>query len=330
MKSSKPLVSIIIPVYNSDRYLKFCLDSVVNQTYDNLEIILVDDESKDSSGTICDEYANKYENVSVIHQKNIGCGFSRNTGLEVMHGDYYTFVDADDYVSIRYVEILVSLIEEYDADMVTSGTVFMLETRNEIKGNDGAVEEYRDSESEKYVTAPSWGKLYRTSSCGHVRYDRASYEDVPYAALIRPYVKNVVIYNKVLYVYRAYQDSITRGNFGKKTLYKLHEDYLNMNRTDEASLAIWIKRVEEALGTVKYRHQEILYKRYIRSIIDDINKLDENVLKEEVNALKKICVEFDRAIECSRFRELTIHMRHIVNVFCSKLKVTIRYNVKID
>lgn len=330
MKSNKPLVSIIIPVYNAEKYLKFCLDSVVNQTYDNIEIILVDDESKDSSGTICDEYANKYDNVSVIHQKNIGCGFSRNTGLEVMHGVYYTFVDADDYVSLHYVEKLVSLIEEYDADLVTSGTVFMLETRNEIKENDGTIAVHQNSDGDNYVTAPSWGKLYRTSSCGHVRYDRASYEDVPYAALIRPFVKKVVNYNKVLYVYRAYQDSITRGNFGKKTLYRLHEDYLNIKDNDEKSLAAWIKRVVDALNTVKYRHQEILYKKYIRKIIDDINKLDENILKDEVIDLKKLCGEFEKSIECSKMRELTIHIRHAVNVLCSKIKVTIAYNVKID
>lgn len=91
-----PLVSIIIPVYNVEPYLKECLDSIVNQTYSLLEIILVDDGSTDQSGVICDEYAEKDDRIRVIHQHNQGLSMARNAGMEIMTGEWVMFVDSDD------------------------------------------------------------------------------------------------------------------------------------------------------------------------------------------------------------------------------------------
>lgn len=103
------LISIIVPVYNVEKYLRHCLDSLLKQTYKNIEVIMIDDGSKDSSGQICDEYANKHENFCVIHKKNAGLGMARNTGLEYVHGEYITFLDSDDYLESAalnfYIEI---------------------------------------------------------------------------------------------------------------------------------------------------------------------------------------------------------------------------------
>lgn len=98
------LISIIVPVYNVEDYLPKCLDTIIQQTYPNLEIILIDDGSTDSSGNICDEYASKDQRIFVIHQNNIGRGLARNTGLALVHGQYVMFVDSDDYLRLDTVE----------------------------------------------------------------------------------------------------------------------------------------------------------------------------------------------------------------------------------
>lgn len=115
------LISIIVPVYNVEKYLRECLDSLINQTYKNIEIIIVDDGSTDNSGKICDEYEKKNKNIKVIHKENEGLGFARNTGLEYVHGEYVTFVDSDDYVDNDFIEELYKNITTKNVDICKSG-----------------------------------------------------------------------------------------------------------------------------------------------------------------------------------------------------------------
>ncbi len=115
---NKGLISVIIPVYNVEKYLKECVDSVLYQTYKNYEIILVDDGSTDSSPQICDEYASKYECVSVIHKENSGLSHTRNKGLSVAQGEYVYFLDSDDYIDSNAFTMLVESIENENADFV--------------------------------------------------------------------------------------------------------------------------------------------------------------------------------------------------------------------
>ena len=112
--SNNPLISIIIPVYNVEKYLKECLNSVINQTYTNLEIILVDDGSTDSSGQMCDEFAKNDNRIKVIHQKNQGQAVARNKALDIMQGEYLAFIDSDDMVDETYMQTLFEIIQEYD------------------------------------------------------------------------------------------------------------------------------------------------------------------------------------------------------------------------
>ena len=113
-----PLISIIVPVYNTAEYLPQCVDSICAQTYRNIEIILVDDGSKDNSGDICDSYAEKDERIRVIHKSNGGQGEARNFGLDVCHGEYIGVVDSDDYIDSQMVETLYRASEAYEADIV--------------------------------------------------------------------------------------------------------------------------------------------------------------------------------------------------------------------
>ncbi|MBQ9850853.1 MAG: glycosyltransferase family 2 protein [Clostridia bacterium] len=115
---NQALISVIIPVYNVEKYLRECVDSVLNQTYGNFEIILVDDGSTDSSGEICDEYVDKDERVTVVHQKNSGPSKTRNTGLENANGKYIYFLDSDDYIEKNALELLLNTAESDQADLV--------------------------------------------------------------------------------------------------------------------------------------------------------------------------------------------------------------------
>ena len=108
---SLPLISVIIPVYNVQDYLARCLDSILAQTYQNLEIILVNDGSKDNSGAICDEYAARDDRVQVIHKENGGLSTARNAGLDLAAGEYLSFIDSDDWIASDAYEHLMNLVE---------------------------------------------------------------------------------------------------------------------------------------------------------------------------------------------------------------------------
>ncbi len=118
------MISIIIPVYKVEDYLKRCIDSVISQTYRNLQIILVDDGSPDNCPHICDEYASKDKRIEVIHQNNAGVSNARNNGLKIAKGDYILFIDSDDYISQDMCEKMLALAEQEHADMVVCNITY--------------------------------------------------------------------------------------------------------------------------------------------------------------------------------------------------------------
>ena len=126
------MVSVIIPVYNVEKYLKKCIESAISQTYRNIEIILVDDGSTDSSSLICDEYSKIDNRIRVIHKQNAGLGLARNSGMEIMDGEYVTFVDSDDYISDNLIENLINGMEEENFDICKSNLQVVDEQENII------------------------------------------------------------------------------------------------------------------------------------------------------------------------------------------------------
>lgn len=129
-----PLISVIVPVYNVEKYIDECLNSLLNQSYSNIEIILVDDGSKDNSASICDEYSKKYSNVRVVHKENGGLGFARNTGIDNCQGEYLLFIDSDDYVANNYVETMFENLFSTHSDACMSGyTAIDGEVKHEVK-----------------------------------------------------------------------------------------------------------------------------------------------------------------------------------------------------
>ena len=119
----QPLISVIVPIYNVAPYLHECIDSIINQTYKNIEVILVDDGSTDNSGKICDEYAKKDRRMVVIHQENQGVNLARTNGLNIAKGDYIGYVDGDDWIEPEMYEHLLNKILETDADFIDSGLI---------------------------------------------------------------------------------------------------------------------------------------------------------------------------------------------------------------
>ena len=111
------LISIIVPVYKAEKYLSECIDSIISQTYENFELILIDDGSPDNSGKICDEYAEKDKRIKVIHKENAGVSSARNIGLDNASGEYIAFIDSDDFVDKQYLEKLHCNLKHNDADI---------------------------------------------------------------------------------------------------------------------------------------------------------------------------------------------------------------------
>ena len=113
---SKPKVSVIVPIYNVEKYLDRCMQSVLNQTLKDIEIIMVDDGSPDNCPSMCDEYARKDNRIKVIHKKNGGLGFARNSGLEIATGEYVAFIDSDDFIDTSMYETLYNTAKIYGLD----------------------------------------------------------------------------------------------------------------------------------------------------------------------------------------------------------------------
>ena len=117
MEKEEELISVIVPVYNVEKYLEKCIDSIINQTYQNLEIILVDDGSTDGSGKICDEYSRKDNRIKVIHKENGGLSDARNIGIKNANGGLIGFIDSDDYITENMFEVLQKDLRKYNADI---------------------------------------------------------------------------------------------------------------------------------------------------------------------------------------------------------------------
>ena len=172
------LISVIVPVYNVEPYLRKCVDSILNQTYRKLEVILVDDGSPDNCGAICDEYAAKDARVRVIHKSNGGLSDARNAGLDIMTGDYVAFLDSDDWVEADMYRTLLTQMKHFDADMSLSGVADELEKDGSVTvtkvsdyGNTPFAESNTDTMRRFLRTSwAAWDKLYKADLFSGIRY----------------------------------------------------------------------------------------------------------------------------------------------------------------
>ena len=210
------LISVIVPVYNVDRYLNKCIDSIINQTYKNLEIILVDDGSTDQSGKICDFYANKDKRIRVIHQKNKGGGAARNIALDQAKGDFITFVDSDDYIASEMYEYLHNQFDD-DIDIVECNFCNVFDDKKELcvnytldkKSLYSSLEAMREHILDNNFKQSIVNKMYRKEIVGDVRLPVGKKIDDEYFMFRVLGNSNKLIHsNQVLYAYRQQSSSV--------------------------------------------------------------------------------------------------------------------------
>ena len=239
----KPLVSVIIPVYKVEPYFRRCLDSVINQTYTNLEIILVDDGSPDNCPQICDEYALKDRRIVVIHKENGGLSDARNAGLNICKGDYITFVDSDDWVDLQYIEELFRLLTESDSD-IAIGENF--QTNNIQSRPCYVINSFVYTSKEALVHLfenthaafiISCGKLYKKELFSKLRFPVGKYHEDEYTTYILFYHSKQIAYtSQVLYYYYQRSDSITGSRHPWDVLSFLEQRYLFFKGQNEKDL----------------------------------------------------------------------------------------------
>lgn len=225
MGMTKPLISVIVPVYNADKYLDKCVASIRAQTYQNLEIILVDDGSHDKSAELCDVLALEDSRIVVIHKENGGAASARNTGIDAMHGDYAGFVDADDWIAPEMYEVLLQRMIEEKAQISCCGAAIVkgkeireyfnpnLDVKFTVGGIDAQLELIRNSR----ITNTMWDKLYAAEIFDGLRQKTGVYlDDLAVQYLFIAKAERVTYTARPMYYWYQSENSITRGNFSTR------------------------------------------------------------------------------------------------------------------
>lgn len=228
-KNKNELITIIVPVYNVEDYLCKCIDSIIGQTYNNLEIILVDDGSPDRCGEICDEYARHDTRIRVIHKENGGLSDARNVGIENSKGDYIAFVDSDDYIAPDMYEKLYNIAKVNDADMSICSFMCVNTKGNSIDDQNlynpisnnvlSGIEVFEDklAENQYWYWVVAWNKLYRRSLFDNIRFPVGKqHEDEFVAHHLYSITRKVACCGNKMYYYVKRENSI----MSKKYTYK--------------------------------------------------------------------------------------------------------------
>ena len=235
-----PLISVIVPIYNVENYLDKCIDSIVNQTYKNLEIILVDDGSPDRCPSICDEWAEKDSRIKVIHKKNGGVSSARNAGINIAKGDYIGFVDGDDIIENDTYSIMISKVVEENADICMCSFKYLNYQKNEFtKGTEYYAEEKTFSPDETCKEFFETFNGHLVSLCNKI-IDRRLFEGLEFpvgrvfedwtlAPMLYAKCKKIVYIPDKLYIYVIHDNSIMRTESVKRYYDCVCADYDHYN-----------------------------------------------------------------------------------------------------
>ncbi len=305
-------ISVIIPVYNVEDYIEQCIRSVCASTYRNIEIILVDDESTDKSGIICDKYADLDKRIRVIHKKNGGVSEARNIGIENSIGDYISFVDGDDMIDENLYEVLYNNIRLHNADISAcrARTSVNSVRIDDICDNSVRVFSKKEDLLKEFFfgrggnTVPCWSKLYKRKIFLDVRFPVGKiYED---AAIVWELIKRtecmVVQYTR-LYFYRIRKGSyVHKNNFNPKLLDQIEVyEQLNSNILKD-TLNSDVKKISEARLFFAYRNT-----------IENIMQLDDGKLHMDV--VDNICSKLKRSWYQFMMNEYIGYKRKFATIF---------------
>lgn len=227
------LISVIVPIYNVENYLPRCVDSLINQTYKNLEIILVDDGSPDSCPKICDDYANKDSRIKVVHKENGGLSDARNAGMKVATGEYISYIDSDDWVEPSMFEDMLNRLLLDNSDVVSCGVKWVEEDgtlirdvtveKDAVIGKEEAVKEIL---SDGLLKQHVWNKLYKSELVSDIPFEKGKYhEDVYWSYQIFGKSGRVSVMTKSYYCYVQRDNSIMGEGYSKKRLDALDAMY---------------------------------------------------------------------------------------------------------
>lgn len=278
-----PLISVVVPVYNVEECLDACVESIVSQSYKNLEIILINDGSTDFSGVKCDRWRENDKRIIVIHQKNMGLSGARNSGIDRCTGEWITFIDSDDVVDLDYVAHLYGLTEKYKV-LIAQCANGDLQERTELIV-DVIDREIKSSEfllSFHYQTT-AWGKIYKKELFREVRYPVGMiHEDMAVTYKLVYAAQNIAFTNEILYFVRQRAGSITRKE-------KFYKERLIVLQFYKEQIEFYEVKNEEKLIKKGYRE-------YAYSLLNNYDKV-KNELKDKETALKikkeyqRICIQ---------------------------------------
>lgn len=278
-----PLVSVIVPVYNVEKYIKECIDSICRQTYRNLEIILVDDGSPDRCGDICDSYADTDNRIRVIHKDNQGLSEARNSALDIMKGKYVVFVDSDDYIADNHIERLYEMINNTGSEISVTSCVCFPEDGNAVA--EGFNEKVFCTDNLKAVERMfyqkdfdhnAWSKMYLSSLFGNIRYPKGLiYEDMPTTYRLFLKAGKVAFSNYRSYFYRQRKGSIENSG-------------MSIEKIKSAERIIILMENDIPLFTRIMRSYESRISSFIFHICVHINKdYDQSFFIERIKKYRK-------------------------------------------
>ncbi len=313
----EPLISVIVPIYNVDKYLDKCVESIVNQTYKNLEIILVDDGSPDKSPKMCDDWAKKDNRIKVIHKKNGGVCTARNEGLDKAKGEWISFVDADDYIEPTYAEDMLNKAVETSSKYVCCGYNKIYQNNVESINADGTE---KTLDRKEYLISllnvqTSYGfvhmKLIQKDVLRGIRFNESLVvgEDALFNIELTKNLDKAVIYNKPLYNYRINLDSVVR---------RYDDNYVNKYTVSMETMTKYINSNYKNDETVKLNLSNyIVYHLMLICVNYCYNPKNNN----KYASLKEVCKMgiYKNAIKNSNYDNLSLSRK--VTLFTIKSKL---------
>lgn len=287
---NEPLISIVIPVYNVEKYLDCCIQSVCAQTYNNLEIILVDDGATDSSGKMCDEYAEKDARVKVIHKENGGLSSARNAGIKEITGDYFTFIDSDDYIRVDYIDKMYEYMMKDDTDVVVCS--FKKIVREEDWKNiplcdvEHLVLEQTDAKFKvlsRQIPIYAHGKLFKSELKRWIEFPIGRlHEDIPVIWEVVKHITKMTYAKDETYFYRQREDSIVNAKYKHHRmdqLYFAEELLAEFDKKDECYYAAMSRCFFSASDIIVIVSKE--YPEDWKYLVDAIKKYRDGVFKDK-------------------------------------------------